>query len=339
MDGGDGIDTRIHLGARHRGDEGLEAGNIGTHCSLQGDIQTADLQILIQPQRDFADMIAAHLVGGKTVIGALCDPFYRPPDAFCAIQHAQLFGIQEDLHPESTADIAGQDSHAGFVDMKYVIGQLPLDRMHALGRGVQAVATRFCIALILAQRSAGLHRIDDDAVVDQFQRDRMGGIFKPGLNSGFIAKIPGEGSIVRGLVINQGRIGGIGLVRVGHRWQVVVIHHDQFRCIAGLVQRFRNNEGDRIADMADFPRCQGIARWVDHFRSIGLGHDDIGWHRANAIGQHVVARKDIQNAWRVLRIIDIDGKNIGMGIGRAHGDRIGLIVPIYIGRILPVTGQ
>src|SRR5208282_6319731 len=78
---------------------------------------------------------------------------------------------EKELHAEATADIGSHDADTVFRDLEDALGQQVADEMRALGRAPQGIG--FFARIVFANRTPRLHRIDDDAVVDELERDAM----------------------------------------------------------------------------------------------------------------------------------------------------------------------
>ena len=111
-------------------------------------------------------------VSETKLVRALSVHFTGRPSVARGMQHADIFGKDDRLHAERAADIAGQDAQ-------------PVDRRRSAPRPAwRAGRTRpgsrhgRCsgrVRVVVADRRARLHRVDDDAVVDDAQPRDMGG--------------------------------------------------------------------------------------------------------------------------------------------------------------------
>ena len=99
---------------------------------------------------------------------AVGDPFDRPAQPFGGPQHQHVLGIEEQLHAEAAADIRRHHPDAVLRHVEDLLGEQVAQEMRALRRAPQRVS--ILARVVLADRAARLHRVDDDAVVDEGQR-------------------------------------------------------------------------------------------------------------------------------------------------------------------------
>ena len=120
--------------------------------------------------------------------------------------------------------------------------------------------------IVFGQRRARLHRVGDEAIVDQIELDDFRGAGKRGVGRGLVADMPVvHGVIWRKLVnLSLARLGGRG--RINHGRQHAIIYDELFRGIARLKIRIGDHHRYGVADVQglavgergerpDFHRC------------------------------------------------------------------------------------
>ena len=128
------------------------------------------------------------------------------------------------------------------------IDELALHAERALAADVHRVAAARLVER--RDRRARLHRVDDDAAVDQRQPGDVRGSGKRLRDFRGIAVEIVERDVARHVVVELRRAGRRGLARLGDGGQRLDVDLDRFRRILGLRQRLGDHDGDRIADEA-----------------------------------------------------------------------------------------
>ena len=172
---------------RHRRDIGAEIGeNFG--------LERQEAAIAVERQAG-ADQAVAAMDGSGKILAAIADPRDRAAEAARRPQHQHPFRIEHVLHAEAAADVGNADAKLVPADAKHAVGEQVADRVRAGGRGgqMQTAARR----IELAQRTARLHRRGDDAVVDQFAFDDMGGVADRGFHRADLAAVELERDVAR----------------------------------------------------------------------------------------------------------------------------------------------
>ena len=128
--------------------------------------QAGDLAAGVEREFGMGDVVAAMRVGEEG-LGAVGGPFHRPVDLLGRPDADRLLGIDEDLRAEAAADI-GRD-HAQLVlgrDADEGRQHEPRD-MRVLARRVEREGVR--AGIVVADRRARLHRVGDQAIVDEVE--------------------------------------------------------------------------------------------------------------------------------------------------------------------------
>src|ERR1051326_7239197 len=109
-----------------------------------------------------------------------------------------MLGIQKQLHAEAAAHIRRHDADAVLWDLQDMLGEQAAHKMRALRRTPQRIS--ILARIVFADRTAHLHRIDDDAVVDERQRDAVTSRPDSALHRPSLADLPFEAAIAGVLV-------------------------------------------------------------------------------------------------------------------------------------------
>ena len=159
-----------------------------------------------------------------------------------------MFGIQEQLHAEATADIGCDDAEMIFRQVEDAAGEELTYQPGPLGIGVQ----RPLIArgIIIRHRRAGFHAGDDNAVIHHCQPRDMRSLGKQRIGLVLVANMPIKAGIVRRTRPDL-RLTWLGRAgKIGGRGQDLVFHLNRLSSIAGGLGSFGNHESDRVTHMA-----------------------------------------------------------------------------------------
>ena len=124
--------------------------------------------------------------------------------------------------------------------------------------------------VVLRHGGARLHRIADQAVIDQADLGDMRRISKRRSRGLGIAALPVETGVVGNLIKNRSGAWANGVEDADHRRQHLVVDFDRFGRLAGLIERFGDHERHRIADTADLVDRHRRARRLLHRRTVGV---------------------------------------------------------------------
>ena len=113
----------------------------------------------------------------------------------------RLFRVVELLDAEAAADIGRDDAQLVLRDLEHEDAHQDLDDVRELARGPQRVLPGR--RLVLADRGARLHRIADEAIVDEADARDMRGIGERRRRSRFVADVPLEAEIVGHVVVDR----------------------------------------------------------------------------------------------------------------------------------------
>ena len=142
-------------------------------------------------------------------------------------------------------------------------------------------------AAVGANRSARLHGIGHQPVVDQIQLGHMGGIGKCGVHLCLVT----DGPFVT-VVVGCGIVQGGGAARIAHiddSRQNIVLNGHEFGCVFGLFQGFGDHHDHMVTHIAHFVVGQdGVGRFF-HGLTIGIGDQPAARQAIDFRVDHVLA--------------------------------------------------
>ena len=330
------VEARQHARARHGRDEGAVVGEICPEIGDGMDLEAEEGTVLGQRQPGLGHVVAALRVGEER-FRPLGGPLDRPADLPRRPRHQNVLAIEEELHAEAAADIGRHHPELLGLHLEHALGDQALDRVRALRRGVEDVAVFLDVEV--AERAPRLHRIDDDAVVDEVELDHLVGLGEGGIGRLGIAQLPVEDLVALGLRPDLGRVEGARAQRVGGGRQRAPVDVDQLGGIARLGEGLGDDQRDGVADMAgrvlDQDRIGGHRR----LRSVAILQRDLAGDAAEAVGLDVGAGQDREHArsrLRRRRVLDLEGR---VRMRRPHDEGRCLTRQVDIVGIAPTAGD
>ena len=310
-----GQDLRADL--RRDGDAGRAA--IGADIGDRVDAHGEEPAVAVKRQFAVRDMVAAVQVAEEG-LAAVADPLDGAAQPLRRGHHQHLFGVGVRLHAEAAADIV--DEHADLRRRAFEegVGEPVAQQMPVLVRGIDGVAA--AVGIIAADGAARLHRILDDALVDQPHPRDMRRAFEGCIGLLAVADLRPEQEILRhvGPELDDAVIHGARRVDGEGQWRIV--HRDRLGGVARLLACFRDDEGDRIADIAHPVVCQRVLRRIDQRRAVGLGQRGKEGRRAgkgaDAVIRQILAGQHRQHAGHRCGAARIDRPDVRMGVRRAQ---------------------
>ena len=145
-------------------------------------------------------------------------------------------------------------------------------------------------AAVRTNRSARLHRVGHQTVVDQIQFGDVRRFGKCGVYLRFVTDRPFVAMVVRGNLV-QGR-GFSGIAHVHNRWQNVVFDVNQLGSVAGLFECFSHHHGDVVADIAHLALGQDGVGGFFHGLAAGVGDQPATRQAIDAVACDVLAIKN-----------------------------------------------
>jgi hypothetical protein len=207
-----------------------------------------------------------------------------------------VLGIDEGLHAEAAADIRRDQAQLLLRHLEHEVGERIAHEVRTLRRGVErrAVTRR----VVIADRVARLHRVGDDPVVDELERDRARGLREGGVRRLGVAHVvvPVEHHVAGDVRKELRRARRHRLLGGGDRRQPLVFDLDRLGGVARRRERFGDHERHRLADMPHVTDGQHRARRVVPRRPVAIVERRHAGEVAEAVGAHVLAGRDEQHA-------------------------------------------
>ena len=175
-------------------------------------------------------------------------------------------------------------------------------------------------------RRARLDRRPHQAVVDEIDRDHVGGRCERRAHGGFVAARPAKADVAGRGLVQLRRVRRLRGARVGDGGKRLVIHLDALGGVGGLQQRVGDHRHDRLAAMAHGAARERETRRLRHRRAVARAHRPQRPHRRHAVRGHVGAGEHRDHAGRCHRRRGVDPANARVRVRRAHqhaGERAG----------------
>ena len=218
--------------------------------------------------------------------------------------HQRLFRIVELLDAEAAADIGRHDAQLVLRDLQHEHAHQDLHDVRELAGGPQRVLPGR--ALVLADRGARLHRIADEAIVDEADARDMRGIGEGRVGRGLVADIPLEAEIARHVVVDQRRARPDRVEHADDRRQRLVFDRERFRALQRGFARLRHHHRDRVADIAHLALRERRMRRLLHRLAVTAGDAPAARNAADAVDLEILTGQHQQHArhlhrWRRCR--------------------------------------
>ncbi len=276
------------------------------------DAQAQNLAVLVERQFAGDDLVAALRVAQQR-FRARRHPFDRTAaDAARRPHHQRILGIAAVLHAEAAADVRRDDAQLGLGDFQHLGRHRRAGAVRVLRCRVQRVAV--AVGMILADRGARLDRVGGNPAVVELERNHVLGAGERGVGRVLVAHHQRERNVVGRLVPHRGRARLHRIFDGDDGRQRLVVDLDQFGGVARLHRRFRDHEGDAVADRAHLvgfedrtQRAEALraAHILRHRRreAAELVGDDIGAgeHREHALGRPSLGGVDAFDARMRMR--------------------------------------
>ena len=195
------------------------------------------------------------------------------------------------------------------------------------------------LRLVIGDRRARLHRIDDNAVGAEPQFCDMRRARKRGIDLFRIAEMEIEPDIARHVVVKDRRIGSVGLGRFGDRRQRIDVDRYRFGGVLGLRLRLGDDRGDRFADMPDLIRRQHIMRRRQHRLAVAAVHDLARRQRPDPALRQILGGIDREHPRHRARRRGVDAADDAVRHMAAHHHRIGLAGEVDVVGVMALAAQ
>ena len=267
-------------------------------------------------------------------------PVHRSLELARRPNHQGLLRIHERLHAETTTDVRRRhDAQLLLRYLEHGLGKRVAHEMRALGAGVEhrALGRRVPVA----ERVARLHRIHDNAVVDDLQRRDVRGLGEGGVGCGEIGRVvvPVEHQVAGNGFEQLRRAFLQGGAGVGDCRQGFVVDLNRTGGILRLQQGFGHDQRDRLSDMAHLVDREHGAGRVEARRTISVVERRVTRNIAKSVGLHVVAGKHKQDAGHRARCGSLDAAKVGMGRLRAYDDGMRHVADLHVVDVATPAGD
>ncbi len=304
-----------HPRVERRRDARSDGRQAATEIGVCLDPEPGDLALAGAADLEVRDVVAA--VNRRAVaLAARLDPLDRPPaDQFAREHDEGHVGVAEDLRTEGAADVRADAADLVLRDAGHEGREKqPLDV-----RGLARHPDRVFVGarVVPADVAADLHGVRDQPLVDDpLPDDDLGG-FDRGVRAGFIADLPLEDDVVRGVLVELRRARLGRLLRVDDRRKRLPVDDDRVEGVDRLLRRLGDDRGDALAGPLDVVRGEDSRR-VDVVLDPRRAARRPG-HRQRVV-RDVGPDDHGQDTRPLLRRRGVDRLDLGVGV-RAPEDR------------------
>ena len=304
--------------------------------AMRAHAQAEKLAVLVERQLGLGDVVATLGVGDET-LAALADPLDRPRELAGRPGDHGFLGVVELLDPEAAAHVGRHHAQLVLRDVQHEEPHQQADDVRELaGRPQRVLAGR---RIVFGDRRARLHRIADQAIVDQADARDMRGLPECGLGRRRVAERPIAAQVTRHVVEQERRPGLDCIEHADHGGQHVIVDRDRLGGARRLLARFGDHEGDGVADMAHLALRQGGMRRLLHGQPVLAGDAPAAGQPAHAVGLEVRAGHHRQHARHGERIRGIDRCDDRVGVRRAHEHARGHVGTLDVGHVIAAAGE
>ena len=229
-----------------------------------------------------------------------------------------MLGVLPALGAEGAADVARDHADLVLGDLEDVGGERVAHAVRVLHVGVERVAV--LARVVGPERAARLHVLRVHARDHVAALDDAGGLRERRVRGRLVPGLVEVADVVGALV--PYRRAADRFRRQRHGGQGLVVDLDQLRRVLGLRERLRDDESDRITDVARTTLHEPVMRWRPHRRAVRTLALERHLHRAER--GDVRAREDSEDTGCFQRGARVDGPNARVRVHRADDDRVRL---------------
>ena len=295
-----------------------------------------NLPSLSRRELDLGDVVAAVGVGHEG-LGAGRGPLDRAADGLGGGGDEGLLGVVEDLRAEAAADVGRDDAELLLGDAEHEGAHQQADDVGVLRGGVEGVLV--VGGVVLADGAARLHRVGDQAVVDELERRDV----RRGRDRGVdglavvLDEAPVEAEVARVVVVDGGGAGLEGGAHVDDGGQLLDVDDDGLGGVAGLGQRLGDDGGDGVADVADL--ALGEDRVLRLLHRVAGAVVDLPAAGDAAGGGEVLGGEDLEDAGHRRRGAGVDRADAAVRHVRADEGDVGLAVAVEVVGVAALAGE
>ncbi len=193
--------------------------------------------------------------------------------------------------------------------------------------------------IVLGQRSARLHRVRHQPVVDELELGDMLGCLECGGSGVMVAQVPVVDRVVGGDLVDQRRAFGGGLGGIDHRRQHLVIDDNLLGRVLGLRERVRDDDGNRITHMAGLADRKRRMRRHLHGRAVLRQHGPAADQVAKLAFGKFRAGRHAHHAGHAGRRLGVDAPDLGVRMRGANEIDMGLRRTGHVVGVLALAGD
>ena len=298
-----GHERAVEIGGYSR----RECGQICAHRRVGVDPQTNESAVSVYRHLAVRHVVAAMRVSDIGLGTRRC-PFDRAADLHRGPRRDCLVRVVMNLAAETTANLRRNDPDLVFGQAQRGQTHQQAVDMGILGRHVEHQLAGDVV--VVGKRGARLHRIGNQAVVDDIQAGDVRRVGKGGVRALLVANLPVEGDIVGGIVMHERSAVRSRLFGVRDSVTRIVINIDQFERVVRGVLIFGDNDRHSVTDVA-----RRVFRQHEVFGSLQSRQQPADRYAAgNAARFDVLGRVDAQHAIQCLGFAGVDAVNPGVGI-------------------------
>ena len=318
VDVGDPVAAVQDPGVERRRDARADRRQAAAEVGQRLDPEPRDLTLAGARDLEMGDVVAA-MDRALVVLAPAFDPLDRPAtERLAGEQDECVIGVAEDLRAEGATDI-GADA----ADL--VLGhahderrqQQPLD-VRRLARHPDRVLVG--ARVVPADVAADLHRVRDQALVDDPLADDDLGVVDGGVRAGLVADAPLEDDVVRGVLVELRRARLHRLLGVDDGGQRLVVDDDRVEGVVGLRFGVGDDRGDALTGPLD-----AVGRedpWRIHVvleTSAAAGRPGHGQRVVRDVGTD----EDRSDTGHRLGRRDVDRADVGVRVRAAQDGHVG----------------
>ncbi len=209
--------------------------------------------------------------------------------------------------------------------------------MRVLARRVER--ERVGSTIVVANRRPRLHRVRNQAVVDEIELGHVRRRGERRVGRRLVADVPIEDRVVRRGIMDLRLAGTGGLGQIDHGGQFGVVDLDLFRRVPRLNVSVGDDDRDMVADIAHLALGERRMGAGLHRRAVLRMNHPAAGEAADLVGRDVVAGEDRDGARRLPRLGRIDLVDRRMGVRRAQEIGVGLAGTVDVVEVMALAGD
>ena len=300
---GDPVDAGDAAGAADGGDGGRRRGRVRAHVRHGTGADREEPPLGVERELRLGHVIAA-LAVAEEAFGALRDPLHGPPQPPCRPGDEHVLRVRRHLDPERPADVVGDDANPRFRD-----SQRPGERCEQVADALRRRPDRVpaVSGLVLGNDSAGLHRGDDQPIVDDVEPGDVGGARECGAGRVRVPSFPVQSDVAGG---GRPQLRRTRLKRgaaVDHHVQLFVVHDDPIGGIRRGAAVLRDDHRHGVADVHHPVAGEQRVGDVDGLLAVPADHAVRLAERRDAVRRQIVVRECRDHSGCRRRVRGVDG--------------------------------